>query len=247
MSLFDLFRRGRKHESVLTIAPEPEPEAVSVSSLYEKKRFVHKKASPVKMNRLCRVEELERRELLAVDTVTIGGVILEQNNDQEMGDRWYLSFVTDVADTSLAMQEVTFELGYSDGGAYAFFDTTAAEPNGGNYDTGHDPFIVSPLSDIKAGDFDYYFTYKDGHTDKIGDGATSLTIQFRNDVFTAGKKLVFEVDVDFVNFSGDSYYTKSNFEGIEMEHAGVNFSAAFTSNQYEQLDTTLFYKDVYVD
>lgn len=246
MSLFDLFRRGRKHESVLTIAPEPEPEAVSVSSLYEKKRFVHKKASPVKMNRLCRVEELERRELLAVDTVTIGGVILEQNNDQEMGDRWYLSFVTDVADTSLAMQEVTFELGYSDGGAYAFFDTTAAEPNGGNYDTGHDPFIVSPLSDIKAGDFDYYFTYKDGHTDKIGDGATSLTIQFRNDVFTAGKKLVFEVDVDFVNFSGDSYYTKSNFEGIEMEHAGVNFSAAFTSNQYEQLDTTLFYKDVYV-
>ena len=250
MSFIDLFRRGRKHESVLTIVPEPEPEPVSLetaSPLCERKRFLRKKANPVKMNRLCRVEELERRELLAVDTtMTLGGVILEQNEDIEMGDRFYVSYVTNVADPSLAMQEVTFELGYSDGGTYAFFDTTAAEPNGGNYDTGHDPFVVSPLSDIKAGDFDYFFTYADGHTDKIGDGATSLTIQFHNNVFTAGKKLVFEVDVDFVNAAGNTYYTKSNFEGIEMEYAGVNFTAKFTADQYMPLDTSLFYKDVYV-
>ncbi|MBO7708506.1 MAG: hypothetical protein J6S42_07480 [Thermoguttaceae bacterium] len=201
----------------------------------------------MKMNRLCRAEELERRELLAVDTsLTLGGVILEQNEDVEMGDRFYLSWVTDVADASLAMQEVTFELGYNDGGTYAFFDTTANEPNGGNYDTGHDPFVVSPLSDIKAADFDYFFTYADGHTDKIGDGATALTLQFRNNVFTVGKTLVFEVDVDFVNASGTTKYTKSNFEGIEMEYAGVNFTAEFTSDQYMPLDTSLFYKDVYV-
>lgn len=250
MSFFDLFRRGRKHESVLAIVPEPKPEPLSlgtVSPLYERKRFIRKKASPVKMNRLCRAEELERRELLAVDTsLTLGGVILEQNEDVEMGDRFYLSWVTDVADASLAMQEVTFELGYNDGGTYAFFDTTANEPNGGNYDTGHDPFVVSPLSDIKAADFDYFFTYADGHTDKIGDGATALTLQFRNNVFTAGKTLVFEVDVDFVNASGTTKYTKSNFEGIEMEYAGVNFTAEFTSDQYMPLDTSLFYKDVYV-
>ncbi|MCR5358707.1 MAG: hypothetical protein K6E55_02340 [Thermoguttaceae bacterium] len=250
MSFFDLFRRGRKHESVLAIVPEPKPEPLSlgtVSPLYERKRFIRKKASPVKMNRLCRAEELERRELLAVDTsLTLGGVILEQNEDVEMGDRFYLSWVTDVADASLAMQEVTFELGYNDGGTYAFFDTTANEPNGGNYDTGHDPFVVSPLSDIKAADFDYFFTYADGHTDKIGDGATALTLQFRNNVFTAGKTLVFEVDVDFVNVSGTTKYTKSNFEGIEMEYAGVNFTAEFTSDQYMPLDTSLFYKDVYV-
>ena len=250
MSFFDLFRRGRKHESVLAIVPEPKPEPLSlgtVSPLYERKRFIRKKASPVKMNRLCRAEELERRELLAVDTsLTLGGVILEQNEDVEMGDRFYLSWVTDVADASLAMQEVTFELGYNDGGTYAFFDTTANEPNGGNYDTGHDPFVVSPLSDIKAADFDYFFTYADGHTDKIGDGATALTLQFRNNVFTVGKTLVFEVDVDFVNASGTTKYTKSNFEGIEMEYAGVNFTAEFTSDQYMPLDTSLFYKDVYV-
>ena len=250
MSFFDLFRRGRKHESVLAIVPEPKPESLSlgtVSPLYERKRFIRKKASPVKMNRLCRAEELERRELLAVDTsLTLGGVILEQNEDVEMGDRFYLSWVTDVADASLAMQEVTFELGYNDGGTYAFFDTTANEPNGGNYDTGHDPFVVSPLSDIKAADFDYFFTYADGHTDKIGDGATALTLQFRNNVFTVGKTLVFEVDVDFVNASGTTKYTKSNFEGIEMEYAGVNFTAEFTSDQYMPLDTSLFYKDVYV-
>lgn len=247
MSLLSLLLRGRKQESTLTIVPEPEP-AISepVSSPFQK-RFIRKKASVNDLNRRCRLEELEKRELLAVDpTMTIGGVILEQNEDVEMGDRFYLSWITNVADTSMAMQEVTFELGYNDGGTYAFFDTTADEPNGGNYITGHDPFIVSPESDIKLGDFDYYFTYADGHTDKVGDGATSLTITFHNDVFTANKKLVFEVDVDFVNTSdGTHFYSKSNFEGIEMEYAGVNFSAVFTADQYETLDTTLFYKDVY--
>ena len=251
MSFFDFLRRGRKHESVLAVVPEPDPEALTLgtgSSHFAEKRFLRRKASPADMQRRCRVEELERRELLSVNsTLILGGAILEQNDDVAMGDRFYLSWVTDVADTSVAMQEVTFELGYGDGGTYAFFDTTAAEPNGGNYDTGHDPFVVSPLSDIKSGDFDYYFTYEDGHTDKIGDGATSLTLQFHNNVFTAGKKLVFEVDVDFCNtVDGKTFFTKSNFEGIEMEYAGVNFSAAFTSDQYLPVDTTLYYKDVYV-
>jgi serine-aspartate repeat-containing protein C/D/E len=250
VSFFDYLRRGRRRESVPAIVPEQEPEAVAletVSSLYQEKHFLRKKVNPVNMNRLCRVEELERRELLAVDTsITLGGVILEQNEDIEMGDRFYLSWVTDVSDASLAMQQVTFELGYSDGGTYAFFDTTEVEPNGGNYDTGHQKLSISPQSDIRLGDFDYYFTYADGRTDTVGDGAISLTILFHNNVFTAGKKLVFEVDVDFCNtVDGETYFTKSNFEGIEMEYAGVNFSALFTADQYESLDTTLFYKDVY--
>ena len=187
MSFFDYLRRGRRRESVPAIVPEQEPEAVAletVSSLYQEKHFLRKKVNPVNMNRLCRVEELERRELLAVDTsITLGGVILEQNEDIEMGDRFYLSWVTDVSDASLAMQQVTFELGYSDGGTYAFFDTTEVEPNGGNYDTGHQKLSISPQSDIRLGDFDYYFTY----ADTVGDGQSPDDPFITT--FSAGKSL----------------------------------------------------------
>lgn len=248
MSLLNRLLRGHQQDSVLSAASAPTAAATPLEKYLDadEKRFIRKKATAPKFQRRCRVEELEKRELLAADpTLTLGGVILEQNEDIVMGDRFYVSWVSDVADTSLALQEVTIELGYMDGGTYGFFDTTADEPNGGNYDTGHDMFIVSGESDISLDQFDYHFTYADGHTDKIGNGATSLTIAFKNGVFTTDKKLVFEVDVDFVNYVNGSYYSTSNFEGADMEFAGVNFRALFTSDQYETLDTTLFYKDIY--
>ena len=189
--------------------------------------------------------------MLAVDltcSATLGAVTLEQGNEEGLGDRFYVTWTGGEASTTL--EELTIELGKADGGRYGYFDTTAAEPNGGNY-IGYFPFtVVSGESTLGLDDFTYYF---DGDTSNtVGNGASTLTIVFKNtdgeSTFTADQKLVFEIDVDCGYVNSDDGET-SRFEGADVQDAGVNMTAFFASEHFEmktaKIGTQFYYQDVY--
>ncbi len=175
--------------------------------------------------RLCRFEELEKRELLAADPISVGVVYAEQGVEA-LGDKFYVAWVGGEAG-STTLDSLTINL----------------DKNGnGKLDDGENFFDVSPDG---AGVYSSVpFTVLEategvGYSYEVEDGGTTLTISFTN--FKAGDKFVFALDVDEYQTSVDGEQNNDNsiVEGGEFGGsvvkgiAGSTVSATFSSEHYQ--------------
>ncbi|MBR4832973.1 MAG: hypothetical protein IKU86_01395 [Thermoguttaceae bacterium] len=175
--------------------------------------------------RLCRFEELEKRELLAADPISVGVVYAEQGVEA-LGDKFYVAWVGGEAG-STTLDSLTINLDKNGNGAL---------------DVGENFFDVSPDG---AGVYSSVpFTVVDategvGYSYAVEDGGMTLTISFTN--FKAGDKFVFTLDVDEYQTTVDGEQKNDNsiVEGGEFGGsvvkgiAGSTVSATFSSEHYQ--------------
>lgn len=186
-------------------------------------------------NRVCRVEELEKREYLAADPISVGVVYTEQYTEN-LGDNFYVAWVGgEEGCTTLDTLVVNLdknENGRLDEGE-ACFDVAG---NGEVYS--YVPFTLVDKTD----DIGYKFN--------VEDGGMVLTISFTN--FHEGDHFVFCLDLDEYQPSSTN---NAQVEGGEMGGSinpdgsvllpGSFVSATFTSTHYETEDWTGMFVDYY--
>ncbi|MBQ5790475.1 MAG: hypothetical protein IIW01_09310, partial [Thermoguttaceae bacterium] len=175
--------------------------------------------------RLCRFEELEKRELLAADPISVGVVYAEQGVEA-LGDKFYVAWVGGEAG-STTLDSLTINLDKNGNGALDvgenFFDVS---PDGSGV------YSSVPFTVVEA-------TEGVGYSYEVEDGGMTLTISFTN--FKAGDKFVFALDVDEYQTSVDGGQKNDNsiVEGGEFGGsvvkgiAGSTVSATFSSEHYQ--------------
>ncbi|MDO4587747.1 MAG: SdrD B-like domain-containing protein [Planctomycetia bacterium] len=190
--------------------------------------------------RRCRVEELEKRELLAADPISVGAVYVEQV-EEDLGDKFYIAWVG--GESTTTMSQLTINLDKNDNGQLdpgeAFFDT--AEDGRGVYSSY--PFtLVEKTADIE-------------YNVQVEDGGISLVITFEN--FHAGDSFIFAIDVDEysmdVNPDTDQENNNAIVEGGEFGGSvlkaisGSTIEAVFTSTYYQDYSLKGLFVDQYDD
>jgi len=172
--------------------------------------------------RVCRVELMEPRCLLAGD-IQVGGVYFEEaTGDDSAGDTLQITFVGGPDGVQLTRLELDGDK-LADGGLTLgdiFFDTTAG---------GDGAFKAVPLNLVSHVGFDVV-----GVT--LVDGGTKLVMEFSG--FDPGEKLVFTVDVDEQGlFSSTALAEGGEFEGTRLtadftapHHFGDSATATFFDN-----------------
>ncbi len=182
-------------------------------------------------NRICRVEELEKREYLAADPISVGVVYTEQYVES-MGDNFYVAWVGG-EDGCTTLDTLVINLdknlnGVLDEGE-ACFDT---EGSGEVYS--YVPFtLISKTDDI-------------GYTYEVEDGGMTLSISFTN--FHAGDSFIFCIDLDEYQPSSSN---NAQVEGGEMGGSivddlnGSYVTATFSSTHYQVADWTGMFVDYY--
>lgn len=156
--------------------------------------------SPHRAVRQCRIEPLERRELLSVQPlpVHVGMVYFEPAaGEDQLPNVFHLSFVGGAPGTRLVELLIdTDKLGDGLTIGDALFDTAP----GGGHAFGHSPFQIVELVGI------------DRVTAEVVDGGTTLRLRFEG--FEAGDVLTFTIDVDEMGFLGPNAVVEGNeFEG----------------------------------
>lgn len=170
-------------------------------------------------NRICRVEELEKREYLAADPISVGVVYAEQYVEA-LGDKFYVAWVGG-EDGCTTLDTLVINLDKNQNGTLdegeACFDT---EGSGEVYS--YVPFTLVEKSD------------EIGYQAYVEDGGTVLTISFTN--FHAGDTFVFCIDIDEYQPSSTN---NAQVEGGEMGGSivedldGSLVSATFSSTHYQ--------------
>ncbi|MBQ2789028.1 MAG: hypothetical protein IJE97_05270, partial [Thermoguttaceae bacterium] len=175
--------------------------------------------------RLCRFEELEKRELLAADPISVGVVYAEQGVEA-LGDKFYVAWVGGEAG-STTLDSLTINLDKNGNGQLddgeTFFDVS---PDGAGV------YSSVPFTVVEA-------TEGVGYSYEVEDGGMTLTISFTN--FKAGDKFVFSLDVDEYQTTVDGEQKNDNsiVEGGEFGGsvvkgiAGSTVSATFSSEHYQ--------------
>lgn len=191
------------------------------SSSLKGKRNRHSKSDDYNPTaiRICRIEELEKREYLAADPISVGVVYAEQYVEN-LGDKFYVAWVGG-EDGCTTLDTLVINLDKNQNGALdegeAYFDTAG---NGEVYS--YVPFTLVGKSEH----IDYEY--------EVEDGGMVLTISFTN--FYAGDSFVFTIDLDEYQPSSTN---NAQVEGAEMGGSLVNnldgsiVSATFTSTHYQ--------------
>jgi len=148
--------------------------------------------------RQCRMEPLERRELLSVQPIELGVVYFEAATElDESGDIFHVTFLGGAPGTRLTELRIdTDKLGDGLTIGDALFDTHL----GGTGAFGAAPFIILEKNGI------------DSVIAAVEDGGTLLRLTFTG--FDPGETLVFSIDVDEMGFRGPNAVVEGNeFEG----------------------------------
>lgn len=227
----------RHRSEPVQIQPEPRPLERFLEG-DKRGKLIRKKVSVSGFEHRCGFEPLEERQLLSADglNVTMASVYLECETEFK-GDMFSVSWVGDSnVEASTQMTKITFNLGDE-----VYFDTTGDPPGAGRvYESEgrvYEPYLpftlvtddsygTGQVSTIDLSDFTYYF---DGDpTNKIGNGASTLTIVFNEGVMTEGEKLVFLIDVDRYQYPEDTM----TVEDLDLVSSGAEISVWFTSDHF---------------
>jgi serine-aspartate repeat-containing protein C/D/E len=159
--------------------------------------------------RLCRVEQMESRQLLAVlgPEIHLGMTYFEDSSPyDQVGDLFELTFSGGAAGTQLTELRInTDKVGDGLTIGDVFFDTAP----GGLGAFGNTPFTILSQQGI------------DSVSVEVSDGGTLMVLRFTG--FEAGDKLVFTIDVDEQGFLGANAVAEGNeFEGSQLT---VHFTA----------------------
>ncbi len=199
----------------------------------KKKSFDHDN-----LKRLCRFEELEKRELLAVEPITVGAAYVEQVTESQ-GDKFYVAWVGGESGTGTStLDSVTINLDKNGNGQLdnneAFFDTESG---------GRGVYECSPFKVVEA-------TEDITYNVDVQDGGMTLKISFSN--FHAGDTFIFTVDVDEYQDSESSDNSNAIYEGNEFgghkvpEYiAGSTISMTFSSTHYKTATWNGMYLEYY--
>lgn len=182
-------------------------------------------------HRICRLEELEKREYLAADPISVGVVYTEQYVEN-LGDKFYVAWVGG-EDGCTTLDTLVINLDKNQNGLLdegeAYFDTAGS---GEVYS--YVPFtLVSKTDDI-------------GYSYEVEDGGMVLTISFTN--FHAGDSFIFCIDLDEYQSSS---INNAQVEGGEMGGSivgnlnGSYVSAVFSSTHYQTADWNGMFVDYY--
>jgi hypothetical protein len=202
-------------------------------------------------NRICRIEEIEPREMLSTtpyeppDLISVGVVFHEDyyveqsDNEDEGGDTFFVSWHGGAKGTKLS--ELVIDLNVYDVGEYLYFFADISQPVG-NYNKIPFGFSVDQSNGIGY-----------SHTlEKDSNGLfTKLTITFDTDDpalgFTADKQFTFKIDVNSfsstIKDDGPCIKVTSVLQGSHFE--GSTISAKFESANYETLNVDGKFIDVY--
>ncbi len=176
---------------------------------------------PARASRVCRVEQMEPRRLLAFSVLPIhlGAVYLEEaSGDDSAGDVFEITWSGGQENTQLTRLVIdTDKAGDGLTAGDCFFDTAP----GGRGEYGHAPLAIGSLQGI------------DSVQVEVLDGGTSLVLTFTG--FDAGDRLVFSIDVD------EALPDNSKAEGAEF--AGSIMTATFSAPHYHDVTDS----DVFVD
>ncbi len=190
--------------------------------------------------RRCRVEELEKREYLAADPISVGVVYTEQYMETE-GDIFTVAWVGGEDGGATTLDSLIINLDKNQNGRLdtgeAIFDTEGAD---GVYS--YVPFqLVSKSDEI-------------GYDYQVEDGGQVLTITFTN--FHEGDSFIFKIDLDEYQPSATNSDPKTStnsaqVEGAEMggslenygNLAGSYMTTTFTSTHYQTSAETAMFVD----
>lgn len=174
--------------------------------------------------RVCRFEEMERRQLLSVAPIQIGAVYFEDSagEDQTGGDTIQITFSGGAPGTQLVSLEIdTDKVGDGPTIGDVFFDTAA----GGTGAYAFDPLIIRDHAGIDSVHF------------SVVDGGQTLRFDFVG--FDPGEKLVLTVDVDEFGFLGANAVAEGN------EFEGSKLSATFQADHYFEASGNDMFLDFY--
>lgn len=181
--------------------------------------------------RICRFEAMEPRQLLAVDTLYVGVVYVEEDIGSDIhGDTFEITFEGGKPGTELTSIIIDGDkIGDGISAGDAFFDTTPADP--GDYQSF--PFTVISLPPGCAMKL------------SVADGDSRLALDLTG--FHAGETLVFSIDVDEFQYQrlDGSYKITAIVEGGEFEDS--LFTTGFSAPHYEDAEVTARFLDRYDD
>ena len=207
---------------------------VRILPIFGTRKKNNKAPSP---RRICRVEELERREMLAANPIDFGAVYHENStNNDLMGDTFHISF--EGGDAGTQLETVTISLdknsnGAIDPGEIIFHDGLVGKT--GSFESFPFTFVDSTGFDSSSN----YFTYT------IVDSQT-LVLNFKG--FTEGNTFVFMIDVDEVDeVNADGTVKRSNAVVEGGEFHGSKITGVFTHENYYNTEITGIYHDDYPD
>ncbi len=179
---------------------------------------------PASALRICRFEEMERRQLLSIAPIHVGAVYFEDNSgeDQAGGDRFEITWAGGAPGTQLTRLVIDTDK-QSDGLDIGdvFFDTAPG---------GLGAFQSAPLVIVGQADIDAVHT-------SVEDGGTRLVLDFVG--FDPGETLVLTVDVDEMGFLGPNAVA----EGNELE--GSRLSVQFAADHYYEASGSDMFLDFY--
>ncbi|MDR1494398.1 MAG: carboxypeptidase regulatory-like domain-containing protein [Planctomycetaceae bacterium] len=231
MGLFSFLsgnKRPQVGETVDSTIGATQRESAGFLKLLPLSGSVGKKDGGLAVRRLCRVEQLENREMLSANPIQFGATYYEDVNgvgDDGDGDVFQTSWVGGVDGTQLKQITISTDKngnGQIDEGE-CFFD-----PSGGGLGTkGNYPFTVVDSQGVEGVHY------------SLSDDGTTLTITF--DKFDEGGKFIFKIDVDELNTDGVSAIA----EGKEFE--GTIVSATFVNRYYNDETIITTYMDDYCD
>ncbi len=184
------------------------------------------------------IERMEQRILFNADPIWVGGVYIEEDQGSDLhGDSFYISFTGGAPNTTLKQVIIDGDQGtpgFNVGDN--FFDTVEAG-------LGADHAYPFKIVRLEAADPNAKVTAQ------VVDGSTKLVLNFEN--FRAGDLLVFEIDVDEVEFYDPSETNldtiNSGFDpitsGVEFQTSA--FKAYFAAPHYQDVDGATTFWNLY--
>lgn len=170
-----------------------------------------KRRSPRPKLRLLRVEELERREMMAAD-LHLGAIYFDPGDGiDNIGNEFTVTFNGGAANTQLTQLTIDTDLNHNGtvDPLEMYFDTAP----GGLGVSGSTPFELGAHNGFTVTSY------------SVSDGGQQLTLHFNN--FTAGDRLFFRLDVDQKRSIGSDPVV----EGAEFEQSALN--ATFQAPNYQ--------------
>ncbi len=177
-------------------------------------------------NRICRIEEVEAREMLSAspfdppDNINVGAIyheeafIAQNTNEDTQGDRFTISWNGGAPGSSLTY--ICIDLSTANAQELMYFNTDPSKlqaVNGAAF-----PFTISGDSDILLEDITW----------NISEDGQKLEIFITEGVFTAGEKLGFQIDVNLKDATNIyPVVPGKHFENVALtlEFASENFEA----------------------
>ena len=193
-------------------------ESHSASKSERKSRKRAKRGDSPTTRRICRVEELEKREYLAADPVSVG-VVYQEQYMEELGDLFYVAWVGGENGAGTTLDTLVINLDKNGNGALdagePFFDTSQS----GLGVNASVPFtVVDKSANINVEGWE------------VQDGGLTLEISFSN--FYEGDRFVFAIDLDEMQSPLNPIV-----EGAEMGAVGglegSKVDATFSSKHYQ--------------